>query len=162
MDRVQVRRSHTTASIAYHHGKICSSFYKLVGIQFEDVTLGLSSYDRCLHVGISDPVLTNIVVIYHRLLLSPRDMTSTNRRWTTHLRMKMHRKDLQKTVVQTVNPNTPETGGNLSESSRSTWIEFQTSHGYTTRPCLKSKQLTGEVPHWLRTTTAFLKKTFIY
>lgn len=78
MDRVQVRRSHTTASIACHHGKICSSLYKLVGIQFEDVTLGLRSYDICLHVGISDPVLTNIVAIYHRLLLSPRDMTSTN------------------------------------------------------------------------------------
>ena len=66
----------------------------------------------------------------------------------------MYRKDLQNMVVQTLNSNTPKTGGHLSESSRSTWMEFLTSQGYTARLCLKAKQLTGEVPHWLRKVTA--------
>lgn len=85
MDKVQVRCSHTTASIAYHHGKVCSSFHELVGIQFEDVTWGLGGNDICLHVGISEPVPTNIVAIYHRLLLSPQDMASINQPCKTNL-----------------------------------------------------------------------------
>lgn len=52
--------------------------------------------------------------------------------------MKMYRKDLQNMVVQTLNSNTLETGGHLSESSRSTWMEFLTNQGYTARLCLKT------------------------